>query len=77
MDAQEEIRTDAEVLVPIPKYYVILNVLRESFANYNRGDRFPSESELSKQFGVSRVTLQRALTKLSDEGVIVRIQGKG
>ena len=63
--------------VPVPKYYLIINILRESFAKYNRGDRVPSEWELAKQFGVSRVTLQRALAQLVDDGVIVRVQGKG
>jgi GntR family transcriptional regulator len=63
--------------VPVPKYYVVLNVLRESFANCRPGDRLPSESEFVKQFRVSRMTLQRALATLVSEGVIVRIQGKG
>lgn len=77
MSAYEEGKREIEMLVPVPKYYVILNVLRESFTKYERGDRVPSESELSRQFGVSRVTLQRALTQLVDDGVIVRVQGKG
>lgn len=63
--------------VPVPKYYLITNILRQTFANYNRGDRVPSECELAKLFGVSRVTLQRALSQLVDDGVIVRLQGKG
>src|SRR5438128_2163777 len=66
-----------DLVVPVPKYYVIVNILREIFAKYSRGDRVPSESELSKQFGVSRVTLQRALSQLVDDGLIVRVQGKG
>jgi len=68
---------DGNSSVPVPKYYVVLNILRESFAGFKRGDRVPSENELSKQFGVSRVTLQRALAQLVSEGVIVRVQGKG
>jgi GntR family transcriptional regulator len=63
--------------VPVPKYYMIINILRQSFAKYNRGDRVPSEWQLAKQFGVSRVTLQRALSQLVDDGMIIRQQGRG
>jgi GntR family transcriptional regulator len=63
--------------IPVPKYYVITNVLRQTFAKFDRGDRVPSEIELAAQFGVSRVTIQRALQQLVDDGVIVRLQGKG
>ena len=63
--------------VPVPKYYLITNVLRQTFAKYGRGDRVPSECELAAQFGVSRVTLQRALSQLVEDGLVVRLQGKG
>ena len=63
--------------VPVPKYYLIINILRQSFATYSRGDRLPSEFELAKEFGVSRVTLQRALAQLVEDGVVIRLQGKG
>jgi GntR family transcriptional regulator, histidine utilization repressor len=39
--------------------------------------RVPSESELVKSFGVSRMTANRALRELQDEGVLVRIAGVG
>lgn len=41
------------------------------------GDRFPSESELETQYGVSRTTVRLALGALADEGRIVRRQGRG
>jgi GntR family transcriptional regulator len=63
--------------VPVPKYYMITNILRQTFAKYDRGDRVPSECELAAQFGVSRVTLQRALSQLVDDGIVIRVQGKG
>src|SRR5438128_2424116 len=63
--------------VPVPKYYIITNVLRQAFAKFERGDRVPSEIELAAQFSVSRVTIQRALTQLVDDGAIIRLQGKG
>lgn len=61
----------------IPKYLVLESVLRESLQNMVPGERLPSEGDLARQFGVSRVTLQRALRQLADEGVISRQQGKG
>jgi GntR family histidine utilization transcriptional repressor len=39
--------------------------------------RVPSENEIVKSFGVSRMTANRALRELRDEGVLVRIAGVG
>jgi GntR family transcriptional regulator, histidine utilization repressor len=41
------------------------------------GQRMPSESELMRQFGVSRMTVNRALRELQVEGLIDRVQGVG
>ncbi len=37
----------------------------------------PTEAEAAKQYLVSRITSKKALTKLAEEGVIVRIPGRG
>lgn len=39
--------------------------------------RVPSENEIVREFGVSRMTANRALRELSDEGVLVRVAGVG
>ena len=39
--------------------------------------RLPTEAALAKQFYVSRITTKSAMKRLVDEGLIVRIQGKG
>jgi GntR family transcriptional regulator, histidine utilization repressor len=39
--------------------------------------RVPSENDIVKSFGVSRMTANRALRELRDEGVLVRIAGIG
>ncbi len=44
---------------------------------YASRQRLPTERELSEQFFVSRITSKRALNLLSQEGLIVRIPGKG
>ena len=41
------------------------------------GDRVPSEHELLRQFGLSRMTVNRALRELQAEGVITRVAGVG
>lgn len=40
-------------------------------------DKLPSESELAQAHGVSRITVRQALGDLQNEGLIVRLQGKG
>ncbi|CAG9168993.1 MULTISPECIES: histidine utilization repressor [Cupriavidus] len=41
------------------------------------GDRVPSEQELVTRFGVSRMTVNRALRELSEQGRVVRVAGVG
>ena len=41
------------------------------------GDRVPSERALARQFGVSPLTISRAMQELQSEGVVERLVGKG
>lgn len=41
------------------------------------GCRLPSENELCEEFGVSRITVRKALECLTEEGLLSRKQGKG
>jgi GntR family histidine utilization transcriptional repressor len=41
------------------------------------GDRIPSELDLAAQFGVARMTVNRALRELTEEGALKRIAGVG
>jgi GntR family transcriptional regulator len=41
------------------------------------GQSLPIEPELEKRFGVSRVTVRRALEELESDGLIIRKQGRG
>lgn len=50
---------------------------RVAAGDWGTGGRLPSENELTVHFGVSRMTVHRALRELSAEGVVSRIQGVG
>jgi GntR family transcriptional regulator, histidine utilization repressor len=70
-------RKSAAALQPL-----YLRVKRHILDNIGSGkwaasSRVPSENEIVKEFGVSRMTANRALKELSDEGVLVRIAGVG
>ena len=44
---------------------------------WRAGDKLPSENDLVNQFGVSRMTVNRALRELVEQGRIVRVAGVG
>ncbi len=59
------------------RYQEIANTLRERVGAQGPGHVLPSESHLSAEFAVSRVTVRRALELLRDEGVLASRQGFG
>jgi GntR family transcriptional regulator, histidine utilization repressor len=44
---------------------------------WNPGELMPSEAELVVEFGISRMTVNRALRELQSEGLVQRVQGVG
>ncbi|MCK6471783.1 MAG: GntR family transcriptional regulator [Planctomycetes bacterium] len=62
-----------------PKYAVVREKLRRQIADgtLRPGMRLPTELELPKRFGVSELTIRRALGDLVREGLIVRRRGSG
>lgn len=63
----------------VPKYYIVKCAIIEKIQNHelNEDDMLPSEKDLMDAFGVSRITVRRALDELVVEGYIYKIQGKG
>lgn len=63
----------------IPAFQNIKNYLLAEIqaGNWKEGDAIPSEQALAKQFGVSRMTVNRAVRALTDEQILSRIQGSG
>ncbi|WP_246082828.1 GntR family transcriptional regulator [Nonomuraea diastatica] len=62
-----------------PKYAQIVQTIRRKIADgtYPPGSLLPSETQLVREFGVSRPTVVRALQVLQLRGVIEREHGKG
>jgi GntR family histidine utilization transcriptional repressor len=62
-----------------PRYAAIKQALIDAVRNgkLKPGDRVPSEAELVADFGVSRMTANRALRELQAAGLLVRRAGSG
>src|SRR5438094_783543 len=62
---------------PRTKHEELTRTLRELAASLGPGERFPSQSELMRQYQVSDRTVLRSLDDLSRAGWIVRRRGSG
>lgn len=62
-----------------PPFVRVKHFLRQGLAQgqWLPGALMPSESELMQQFGVSRMTVNRAIRELQAEGLVIRTQGVG
>ncbi|MTH96014.1 GntR family transcriptional regulator [Roseibium sp. RKSG952] len=63
----------------LPRYQKIYLLLREKILSGQLppGSMVPSEAELAKQFGVSRITSRHALMELDQAGLVIRERGRG
>jgi GntR family transcriptional regulator, histidine utilization repressor len=64
---------------PAAPYAQVKQALKAGLAEgrWRTGELMPSEAELVAQFGVSRMTVNRALRELQSEGMVDRVQGVG
>jgi GntR family transcriptional regulator len=62
-----------------PAYAQLANILRQSMAEglLRPGDQLPSEAQLVDRYGVSPMTVRRAINILADQGVVITEQGRG
>jgi GntR family histidine utilization transcriptional repressor len=63
----------------LPQYLQIKRHILENIIKmvYVAGSKIPPEVELAKTFGVSRMTVNKAITELANEGILVRFAGDG
>ena len=63
----------------VPLYAQLEQILhtRITTGEWLPGQRIPSENELNKFYGLSRMTVRGVLTKLVGDGLLVRVPGKG
>ena len=64
---------------PTPRYYRVYASLQKSIRDgiYRRGSLIPTEHQLCRDFGVSRITIRRALHELQRDGWLTRRSGVG
>lgn len=64
---------------PLPVYVQLKTLLLEEILGgyYAPGQRLPTEHELCARYGISRTPVNRALSELADEGVILRHRRRG
>lgn len=63
----------------IPLYRQLHERIKQGIKDrtYPVGSRIPTETELCEEYGISRITVRKALAELEKEGYLERRQGKG
>ncbi|AVH60697.1 MULTISPECIES: extracellular solute-binding protein [Streptomyces] len=64
---------------PLPVYVQLKTLLIEEIINgrYGPGDRLPTEHELCTIYNISRTPVNRALTEMAEEGIVLRQRRHG
>lgn len=64
---------------PLPVYVQLKNLLIQEIVDgrYGPGDRLPTEQELCTIYQISRTPVNRALTEMAEEGIVVRQRRHG
>ena len=72
-------RVDHVVSDFVPRYYQVYTVLAQRVreGEWTGDASMPTEQDFAASFGVSRVTIRKALNMLQEEGLVLRQQGRG
>lgn len=60
-------------------YLQLARILRERIRSgqYPAGRKIPAFIALEQEFGLSNMTIRRAVTLLAEEGLVVKVPGRG
>ena len=61
----------------VPQYQAVAATLRREISSLPPNSLLPTEQQLAKRFGISRVTLREALVLLEQSGLVSRHRGRG
>jgi len=77
MSAWTPEKLDSSSLVPL--YYQLYEAIKEAIDSgyWPAGGMMPSEPDLMRIFGISRIVVRQALSILEDDGQILRVRGRG
>lgn len=77
--AVRRVATDHVVSQFVPRYYQVYVVLQQRIreGEWTTAAPMPTEQEFAAKFGVSRVTIRKALNMLEEEKLVLRQQGRG
>ena len=69
----------SHALKSMPLYKQLKNQILSNISSgvWKVQDKIPSENELSELYVVSRITVRSAISELVDEGVLIKVHGKG
>lgn len=64
---------------PKPLHAQLEEIIREKIKNgdWSENSRIPSENELSREYGLSRMTVRSVILRLAQQGLLYRVPGKG
>lgn len=71
------VKLDGASGVPLYRQIVVILSNRIATGLLRPGETVPGEAAICEEFGVSRITAQRALNELSADGLVVRERGRG
>ncbi|TCW17575.1 GntR family transcriptional regulator [Raoultella sp. BIGb0138] len=67
-----------DVASPVPLFHQLRDLLESWFQQaFTVDDDLPTEKEITEKFGVSRITVRRALDEMISENIVVRPKSRG